>query len=97
MNSKNEGEVGFTKEAEGPQGLFAVFEDDGDTGYLYLYEPEGTGVFHDLHIYNTMNEPGIEENDIEVGWSTDLTTCTVWIRGKQRGTVDVPRSTANQG
>jgi hypothetical protein len=29
MNSKNEGEVGFIKEAKGPQGLFAVFQDDG--------------------------------------------------------------------
>jgi hypothetical protein len=42
----------FVTEAAGPQGLFGVFEDDGETGYLYLYEPGGREVFQHLHIYD---------------------------------------------
>jgi len=38
-------EQGFIVEAEGPNGIFGVFEDDGETGYLYIYEPDGLESF----------------------------------------------------
>jgi hypothetical protein len=96
MNSNNENPSAFMKESEGPSGLFAVFEDDGETGYLYLYEPEGRGIFQHLHIYNRTSELNIEEQDVQVGWSEDQTTCKAWIRGKLCGTIDLSRITTEE-
>jgi hypothetical protein len=95
-DSKSEDEIGFIRETEGPAGIFAVFEDDGETGYLYLYEPEGRGIFQHLNIYNRTSELRIEKSDVEVGWSEDLTACSVWIRGKLNGTIDLPRIIIDQ-
>src|SRR5579864_2236648 len=32
--------------------LFGVFEDDGDTGYLYLYQANEQEVLRHLHVYD---------------------------------------------
>lgn len=79
----------FIREAAGPSGLVGVFEDDGDTGYLYIYEPEGGGVLNHLHIYDRKPELDIQEADVEVEWSTDLSKCGVRIWSKMRGIIDV--------
>lgn len=79
----------FIKEAPGPSGLFGVFEDDGETGYLYLYEPEGQGVTRHLHIYNRTPELDVTEADVEVEWSADQTKCGVRVWGKMRGIINV--------
>ena len=41
MASADSSDGKFVREAAGPPGLFGVFEDDGETGYLYLYELRG--------------------------------------------------------
>ncbi len=64
----------FVTEAAGPQGLFGVFEDDGDTGYFYLYEPGGREVFQHLHIYDRKPNLPVQEQDVRVVWSEDLGT-----------------------
>jgi hypothetical protein len=75
----------FVTEAPGPQGVFGVFEDDGETGYLYLYEPGGREVFQHLHIdHRTPNLP-VQEQDVRVVWSEDLSEVGVQIWGKMRG------------
>jgi len=43
---------GFIVEAKGPNGILGVFEDDGDMGYLYIYEPAGAGIVQHLHTYD---------------------------------------------
>lgn len=79
----------FIKDAEGPSGIFCVFEDDGDTGYLYIYEPESRGVVRHLHIYDRSPELNVHEQDVKVEWSIDLNKCGVRIWGKLRGIIDL--------
>jgi len=79
-------EQGFIVEAKGPNGVFGVFEDDGETGYLYIYEPEGAGIIQHLHIYDRSTLPALlEKTDVSVDW--DGNKCTVAIHGSQRGTI----------
>jgi hypothetical protein len=85
MNSEESAADGFIREASGPSGLVAVFEDDGETGYLYLYEPEGRGVLRDLHVYDRTSEVDVKEGDVQVEWSADQTKCGVRIWGLMRG------------
>jgi len=87
--SDMQGESGFLKDAVGPKGLFAVFEDDGETGYLYLYEPNGRGVISHLRIYVRSPEVNVAEKDVSVEWSEGFTKYGVRIWGKFRGIVDV--------
>jgi hypothetical protein len=80
---------GFITEAAGPSGLFGVFEDDGETGYLYLYEPDGQGVTNHLRVYVRTPDLNVKEDDVRVEWSTDLSKCGVRIWGKMRGIIDI--------
>jgi hypothetical protein len=74
-------EQGFIVEAKGPNGVFGVFEDDGETGYLYIYEPE-----QHLHIYDRRTLPALlEKTDVSVDW--DGNKCMVAIHGSHQGTI----------
>ena len=79
----------FIKEAAGPPGMFCVFEDDGETGYLYIYEPEGNGVTRHLHIYDRSPRLDVGEEDVQPQWSSDFAKCGVSIWGKMRGIIDL--------
>lgn len=79
----------FVKEEVGPPGVFGVFEDDGETGYLYVYEPGGREVFRHLHIYDCSSKVPVKENDVRVVWSEDATRCGALIWGKLRGVMDL--------
>jgi hypothetical protein len=80
---------GFIREAPGPPGLFGVFEDDGETGYLYIYEPEGRGVIRHLHIYDRSAKLSVAEQDVQVKWLSDSLTCGVVICGEMRGAINM--------
>ncbi len=88
MSSRTSGSGGFIKEVPGPSGVFGVFEDEGDTGYLYLYEPGGREVFLHLHIYDRTPSCTVQESDVDVRWSSDLRLCTVFIWGQPKGTLE---------
>ena len=77
-------------EAEGPPRLIGVFEDDGETGYLYLYEPGGREVFRHVHVYDRTSDLPIKPTDISISWSDDLTKCGVMIWDKMRAIIDLP-------
>lgn len=65
----------------GPGELFAVFEDDGETGYLYLYQQgaaTGQGVLDAVHVYNKTQCPDVQSADIHLGWNEGKTAC--WVR-----------------
>jgi hypothetical protein len=79
----------FIVESENFNGLFGIFEDDGETGYLYLYEPKGEGVIDDLQIYSNSTKAGVKEDDVTVIWSNDLKKCGVKIWGNLYGIIDV--------
>ena len=78
---------GFTKEASGPNGIFGVFDDDGETGYLYLYEPHGRGIFAHVRVYSEAQSLKVIESDVVVQWSFDLGKCGVTIWGKMRAII----------
>ncbi len=79
----------FMAEAGGPPGVFGVFEDDGETGYLYFYEPDGREVFQHLHLYDRSPDLPVQEKDVRVVWSEDLSKCGVLIWGKMRGIINL--------
>ncbi len=89
MESKDTDTSEFMAEAAGPPGLFGVFEDDGETGYLYLYEPGGREVFQHLHIYDRTPNVPVQEKDVRVVWSEDLSKVGVQIWGKMRGIINL--------
>jgi hypothetical protein len=91
MNDKlrEDRELGFVSDAQGPPGLFGVFEDDGETGYLYLYEPGGREVFRHVHVYDRTPDLPIKPTDVSVIWSEDLTKCGVMIWNQIRGIIDL--------
>ena len=90
MTFKSEGsEAGFIVESVGPPKLFGVFGDDGETGYLYIYEQPGQGVVRHLHIYDRGRHVQVKEEEVAVKWSSDLKKCGVYIWGKMRGIIDV--------
>lgn len=72
-----------------PDGLAGVFEDDGETGYLYIYKPETGEILRHLHLYDRSAEVDVREEDVRVVWSDDLNKCGVVIWGKMRGIIDL--------
>jgi hypothetical protein len=79
----------FIVDELGPDGLFGVFEDDGETGYLYLYEPDGQGVTKHLQIYNCAKKLNVQEEDVKVAWTEDGGKCGVIIWNGMRGIIDL--------
>jgi hypothetical protein len=82
----------FIVDEPGPKNLFGVFEDDGETGYLYIYDEDGKGILKHLRIYGTAEKLSIQEPDVQVIWSTDGSKCGVVIWGGIRGIIDTARS-----
>jgi hypothetical protein len=70
-------------------GLIAAFEDDGHTGYFYLYSSKEHLVVRHLHIFDNSRELAVSLADVEVQWSRDDTKCGVRIWGKMRGIIDI--------
>jgi hypothetical protein len=87
---------GFIVDEMGPSGVFGVFEDDGETGWLYLYEPARAGnegdadaILHARHVYNRSETCAPAEGDVAVLWTDDLTRCGVVVWAKMRAIIDV--------
>jgi hypothetical protein len=88
-NDQIESQTGFICEASGSSGLVGVFEDDGDTGYLYVYDPNGRGVLTHLHVYDRRPELLVRKVDVRVVWSSDWQKCGVIILDKFRGIINI--------
>lgn len=82
-------ETNFVVHAIGPEAQAAVFEDEGETGYLYLYSLREQTVVRYLHIYDRSKRLVVAREDVQVMWSEDGTRCGVAIWGKMRGIIDV--------
>jgi hypothetical protein len=79
----------FTVDRAGPAGLVGVFEDDGETGYLYVYEPKTRKILRHLHLYDRSANVNVKVEDVRVEWSKDLNKCGVVIWDKMRGIIDL--------
>lgn len=87
---QQEGEkAGFVVTGNGPGSLVAFFEDDGATGYLYLFDDAKGAIIRALWVYNRSPTWEIVEDDVFITWSTDLTKCGVVIWQQMRAVMDV--------
>lgn len=85
-------ETNFICYEKSPQGsIFAVFEDEGVTGYLYVYDPEQRIVTRHLHLYDRSERLPVFPADVHVLWSQQGNKCAVEIWGKMRGIVDLEK------
>ena len=89
MESRSASPSGFVIETAGLAGVFAIFEDDGETGYLYLYEPGGREVFQHLHIYDRTPNLHVKDEDVRIFWSQDFSKVGALIWGKMLGIVNL--------
>jgi hypothetical protein len=81
-------ETDFVINATGPDDLLAVFEDNRETGYLYLYDSKEHRVVEHLLIYDRSEEVNVVARDLWVGWSDDGAKCGVAVWNKMRGIID---------
>ena len=75
----------FVSDSGGPEEYVCCFEDDGETGYLYVSDRKHKEIVEHLQIYNNSPQLGVKESDVEVVWSGDRTKCGVRIWGGMRG------------
>ncbi len=73
---------------KGPDALFAVFEEDDDTGYLYVFDAVAQKVLQYLQIYDRAGDLNVTPEDVRVVWSEDGKKCGVLIWNKMRGIID---------
>jgi hypothetical protein len=79
----------FVSDVDGPEDLSGFFEDDGETGYLYISDKRLKKVTKHLQIYSHADAIDASEDDIRVVWSSDATKCGVFIFDGMRGIIDV--------
>jgi hypothetical protein len=78
----------FIVDTPGPAGVYGVFEDDGETGYLYIYNQD-MGIVRHLHLYDRSPDILVQPEDVRVIWSRDLGKCAAVIWDQYRGIIDL--------
>ncbi len=81
-------ETNFIVFDKGLDDLFAVFEDDGDTGYLYVFAVADQQIRQRVQIYDKAKILNVVPEDVRVVWSADGAKCGVIIWNKMRGIID---------
>lgn len=81
--------VVFVSDKSGPEEFVGFFEDDGETGYLYVSSRCSNEVVKHLQIYRDSEKLSLREEDVEVVWSKDAAKCGVLIWGGMRGIIDI--------
>jgi hypothetical protein len=88
MTKETQISSGLLLASDSPDGKWAgVVEDDGSTGYFYLYRHD-KGIQDSILLYHSAAVP-LSESDIQVYWSRDSRKCGVAVRGKYRAIIDV--------
>jgi hypothetical protein len=85
-------ETNFIVSEQCLSGLFAVFEDHADTGYLYVYDPKAGKVSRDLHVYDRSTELTVVAEDVQVLWAAGGMKCGVVIWERMRGIIDLTKN-----
>lgn len=76
-------------EAQGPDGLFAIFDQDREGGFFSVYHPEKNGILASIRIYDGESKISLCEYDVQLMWSSDRTKCGVTIFGKMQGIINI--------
>lgn len=82
-------ETNFVVYAGGPPLLFGIFEDDGDTGYLYVLDRVEQKILQRLQIYDDARRLSVSSEDVQVTWSEGGSKCGVLIWNEMRGIIDL--------
>jgi|SRR5215470_4054720 len=86
-----EDDSNFMISAEGQDGLYAVFEDSAETGWLYICDSLSQRILKATHVYNRSNA-SVEAKDVDVGWSAEGEVGCVAIWEQMRAFLSVKRS-----
>ena len=70
----------------------AVFEDDGDTGYLYAYQRGGEQgrILDAIHVYNAAAVRATGALRAEIIWSADGSQAAFLLDGRPHAIIDFP-------
>lgn len=85
-------ETNFIVYDKGPDDFFAVFEDDGDSGCLYLYGREHQRILEHVHVYDRSEKLNVTLQDVQILWTKDGAKCGVIIWDKMRAIIDRQKS-----
>jgi Uncharacterized protein conserved in bacteria (DUF2251) len=80
----------FVIYAPGPEGVFAVFEDSGETGWFYLYSAKQRTILKCAHIYDAANV-AVDEDVVDIGWAVDGSACGLAVWGEFRAFLGVAK------
>ena len=72
----------FILYSDGPDGIFAVFEDSNQTGWFYLYDATQRKILKAAHIYD--GDVAVEEDIVDIGWAADDSACGLALWGEFR-------------
>ena len=86
----------FVADDRGPEEYVGFFEDDGETGYLYVSDRSERTIVRHLQIYANSAQLNVTEDDVSVVWSNDLKKCGVLIWGEMRGIIDISGGTEHR-
>ena len=81
----------FVSDVVGPESYVGFFEDDGESGYLYVSDRTTNVVIKHLQIYDCANILKVREEDVRVVWSVNGTKCAVSIWDGIRGIIDLAK------
>jgi hypothetical protein len=86
---------GFTIQQDGQDGLVGIFEDDGETGTLYLFDSkvggDDEGILAWIPVYVRSNEFAPTESDVWVAWSIDFSKIAAIVKGVSQNPRDCLR------
>jgi hypothetical protein len=82
----------FVGDTSGPDELAGFFEDDGETGYLYVSDRRSNKIVKSLQIYQNSAKLEVKEEDVLIVWSKDGTKCGILIWGGMRGVIDMKKN-----
>jgi hypothetical protein len=79
----------FVVAAGGPRSLAAFFEDNGETGDLYVTDRSKHKIIQHVQVYTNSNELNVRPDEVEVRWADKALKCGVLIWGGLRALIDI--------
>ena len=89
VSGTDDGATLIVSDQHGPDEFVAFFEDDGETGYLYVSDRGTNQIVKHLQIYTDADALHVTAEDVRVLWSVDGSKAGVVIWGGMRGIIDL--------